>query len=236
MLLLAEACLTLLRLCQEWLAKSKVNRADLPMEWVGDRVRHLHHALVGYFSAVEFFPCAGVAMLIVLGGLPGTGKTTLARELAQRLSAMYLRIDTVEQAIITSRLLLDAGPAGYFVGYSVAADNLSLGLTVVADSVNSLAVTRDAWFEVAKTTGAAFVEIEVICSDSVEHRRRVELRTADISGHKLPSWQDVLNRPYDPWTRKRIVIDTAALSIMQAVDDVIEHLSTMSMHASPRQS
>jgi predicted kinase len=164
-------------------------------------------------------------MLIVFGGLPGTGKTALARELARRLSATYLRIDSVEQAIITSRLLSDVGPAGYFVGYSVAADNLSLGLTVVADSVNSLAVTRDAWIEAAKTTGAAFVEIEVTCSDSVEHRRRVELRKPDIPGHKLPNWQDVLDRRYDPWTRDHIVIDTAAISLLQAVDDVIEQLS-----------
>jgi predicted kinase len=164
-------------------------------------------------------------MLIVFGGLPGTGKTTLARELARRLKFVYLRIDTVEQAIIASRLLPDAGSAGYFVGYSVAADNLSLGLTVVADSVNSLTVTRDAWIELAKTTGTAFVEIEVICSDSVEHRRRVELRQPDISGHKLPGWQDVLDRQYDPWTREHIVVDTATLSIVQAVGAVIDRLS-----------
>ena len=102
-----------------------------------------------------------------------------------------------------------------------------------AGSVNSLAVTRDAWIEVAKTTGTPFVEIEVICSDSVEHRRRVELRKPDIPGHKLPSWQDVLDRQYDPWTREHIVVDTATLSIVQAVDDVIEQLSMMSMHPSP---
>lgn len=164
-------------------------------------------------------------MLIVFGGLPGTGKTTLARELARRLQAMYLRIDTVEQAIIASRLSLEPGTAGYFVGYAVAADNLSLGSTVVADSVNSLAVTRDAWIEVAKATAAAIVEIEVICSNSIEHRRRVESRKPDIPGHMLPSWQDVLDRQYDPWTSEQIVVDTAALSIEQAVGDILEQFS-----------
>ena len=34
-------------------------------------------------------------MLIIFGGLPGTGKTTIARSLARKLSAAYVRIDSV---------------------------------------------------------------------------------------------------------------------------------------------
>ncbi len=173
-------------------------------------------------------------MLIVFGGLPGSGKTTLARELARRLSAMYLRIDSVEQAILASQLLPDVGPSGYFVCYSVAADNLKLGLTVIADSVNPLVITRDAWIDVAKTTGSAYVEIEVICSDPVEHRRRVQSRKPDISGHRLPSWQDVLDREYEPWTREHVVIDTAGVSVAQAVDNIVERLTTTSVSVGGR--
>jgi predicted kinase len=36
------------------------------------------------------------AVLIVFGGLPGTGKTTMSRELTIRLAAAYLRIDSIE--------------------------------------------------------------------------------------------------------------------------------------------
>jgi predicted kinase len=43
-------------------------------------------------------------ILIIFGGLPGTGKTTLAKALAHRLSAAYLRIDTVEQAMIRANI------------------------------------------------------------------------------------------------------------------------------------
>ena len=38
-------------------------------------------------------------MLIVLGGLPGAGKTTGARALAERLKAVHVRVDTIEQAL-----------------------------------------------------------------------------------------------------------------------------------------
>jgi len=38
-------------------------------------------------------------MLIILSGLPGAGKTSVARELARRLKAVHLRIDTIEDAL-----------------------------------------------------------------------------------------------------------------------------------------
>jgi predicted kinase len=37
-------------------------------------------------------------MLVVLSGLPGVGKTTIAPELARSLPAVHLRIDSIEQA------------------------------------------------------------------------------------------------------------------------------------------
>jgi predicted kinase len=43
--------------------------------------------------------------LIVFGGLPGTGKTTLARAVVQEHAATYLRIDTIEQTLRSSGVL-----------------------------------------------------------------------------------------------------------------------------------
>jgi len=75
-------------------------------------------------------------MLIVLGGLPGTGKTAIARSLARRLNAVHLRIDTIEQALRSCDVLkADVGPAGYVIAYGLAEDNLRIGEIVVADSV-----------------------------------------------------------------------------------------------------
>ncbi|MGF6478646.1 AAA family ATPase [Paraburkholderia sp. JPY419] len=166
-------------------------------------------------------------MLIVFGGLPGTGKTTVGQTLARKLAAAYLRIDTLEQAFLASGVGgKDVGPAGYLAGYAVAKDNLRLGLTVVADSVNPLHITRSHWRGVALEAGARVFEIELICSDTTVHRLRVEGRRADISGHNLPTWKSVLERRYDAWESEHLVVDTATVSVEQAVETITRHVST----------
>lgn len=146
--------------------------------------------------------------MYIFGGLPGSGKSTLSRYLALAQRAVYLRIDTVEQAIRDGGGRIH-GPEGFMVAYAFAADNLRLGPSVVADSVNPLAITRAAWRSVAAEAGAPFVEIEVICPDAAEHRRRVETRTADIAGFELPTWANVIGREYEPWDTARVFVDTA---------------------------
>ena len=67
-------------------------------------------------------------MLIVFGGLPGTGKTIISRMIAIRRAAIYLRIDAIEQAIRNSNVLAgDVGPAGYGVANVLAESNLAIG-------------------------------------------------------------------------------------------------------------
>ncbi len=128
-------------------------------------------------------------MLVIFGGLPGSGKTTIARALAKRLGATYVRLDTIEQALRNSGMLRDeVGPAGYMVAYGIAGDNLKLGNTVIADCVNPISITREAWSQVAQRAAVSAIQVEVICSDKVEHRRRVETRQTDIEGHVNPTW------------------------------------------------
>jgi len=149
-------------------------------------------------------------MLIIFAGLPGTGKTTIARELARQIGAVHIRIDSIEQAILDSESSRQPiNDLGYRVGYVVAQDNLRLGRTVIADSVNPMGVTRDSWLAVANHAKVSAVEIEITCSDAIEHRQRVETRVSDIVGLRLPTWQEVLSREYEPWNRKHLVIDTA---------------------------
>jgi predicted kinase len=157
-------------------------------------------------------------MLIIFGGLPGVGKTAIAAELARLTGALHIRIDSIEQAIRASGVVSQPiDDVGYRVAYAVAEDNLRIGRTVIADSVNPLHLTRQAWAAVANRARVKAIEIEVTCSDGNEHRRRVETRTSDIPGLKLPAWGEVIGREYHRWDGEHLVIDTADRTIEQNV-------------------
>lgn len=158
-------------------------------------------------------------MLIAVSGLSGTGKTTIARQLARELAAVYLRIDSIEQTLRSAGWTVES--EGYSVAHAIAEDNLRLGRIVVADSVNPWPLTRRAWRAVAERSCVPVIDVEIICSDAHEHRQRVEARAADIVDHILPTWQEVVERDYRPWDTERIVIDTARLSVEQSVRTIL---------------
>jgi len=95
---------------------------------------------------------AGTPILIIVGGLPATGKSTVASALVRQTGFAYVRVDRIEQAIIASAALRrPLGPVGYTVAYEVAA-------------------------------APRLLEVELICTDQAAHRERARTREVDIQG------------------------------------------------------
>ena len=149
-------------------------------------------------------------MLVVLGGLPGTGKTTIARALCERLGAAHVRIDAIETAMWRAGIAREqpTGIGSYAVAEAVAESCLRVGTPVVVDAVNPVEAARRAWRDLAARADAPLRVVEVICPDEDEHRRRLEVREADLEGAGMPTWEDVAVRDYDPWDEPRLVVDT----------------------------
>ena len=120
-------------------------------------------------------------MLIILGGLPGVGKSTIGKKLAHKIGAVYLHIDSIEQAIkdaaqYNSQNKTEVVAEGYMVAYSIARDNLEIGLTVIADSVNPIEITRSDYRRIAKEANLPYFEVEIVCSDIKTHKERIATR------------------------------------------------------------
>ena len=167
-----------------------------------------------------------MATLIVFSGLPASGKSSIARALARRTGAVWLRMDTIEQAIRDSSVVpRSVDDAGYRAAYAVAEDNLRLGHDVIGDSVNPWMLTRDAWRAIGIRAGARVVEVETVCSNRDEHRRRVKSGASGVPGLILPDWEAVIGRDYHAWTRGHLRIDTAKLDVAVCVELILAAMS-----------
>jgi hypothetical protein len=112
-----------------------------------------------------------------------------------------------------------------------------VGRTVIADCVNPWPLTRAGWRFLSERAVVAVLDVEIVCSDAVEHRRRVESRKPDIVGHALPTWQDVVERDYREWDHGRLVVDTAASHVTASVRAIVGGASrclSCSLNVRPR--
>jgi predicted kinase len=152
-------------------------------------------------------------VLVVLAGLPGTGKTTIGRLLARRLRAAYLRTDVVAGPMLLEGLTEDSAEAGrvaYDIAREVATENLRAGVPVVVDGVHATHERRALWRGVSEAAQTRLVQLEMTLADEMEHRLRVQHRQA--RGYVGPTWEQILDMKYDEWVEAidgpRLLVDT----------------------------
>ena len=146
-----------------------------------------------------------------MAGLPGVGKSSLARGLALELGLCLLELDRIEAPLL-ERISGDTlGWSGYEILASLADDHLALGHSVILDCVTWVRSLRARWANLAQVRGAAFRPIEVVCSDVALHRTRLLQRRRQSRGLGDVGWERVEEARglYETWDTPRLELDSA---------------------------
>lgn len=166
--------------------------------------------------------------LIIISGLPGAGKSTVAESLAEKLAVPLFSVDPIESSIIRSGLKrsFETGLAAYIVAETLADEQLKRGLSVIIDAVNPVQEARDAWHNLARTHNATLIIIECVLERAL-HKQRIEARIRNMHGMPEVTWENVekLRATYLPWQEERLVLDTGDThekSVKQALDYIYQ--------------
>ena len=152
-------------------------------------------------------------MLIVLSGLPGTGKSAIAEAISIARGLPVLSVDPIESAIVRSGIArtFETGLAAYVVAETIADGLLAAGLSPVIDAVNSVDEARGMWRRLAAKHDVPLRIIECVLSDAGQHAARLAARERGLAIRE-PTWTDIERRreEWTPWPEDHLTIDSVA--------------------------
>ncbi|NKE62813.1 ATP-binding protein [Lentzea sp. PSKA42] len=166
-----------------------------------------------YRRYLDLEPTAESPRVVLVAGVPGTGKSTLAESLARTLRRPIVSMDWVLGTMTpfdlgdeTAWALVDLNL------FATTARHVQLGIDVVVDAAGHTREVRERFRELTERLGGVFVGVECVCSDETLHRERVEGRDRGIPGwHATVPWTHVqrMRGLWEAWDDEHLVLDSA---------------------------
>lgn len=184
------------------------------------RARSRRHWL---FALAELAPPAERPGLVAIGGLPGVGKSTLARALAEAAGFEVIRTDAVRKQAGAVSYAQQAKDDVYAACLGLAEDALFHGKRVILDAGFWHRSHRDAVFDLARRLGVPclFLGCE---ADPAVVRARLQARTGDASDADVHIYEQAL-REWEPDQGRLVAIDTRQDGLSQALAALDAHFA-----------
>jgi predicted kinase len=163
-------------------------------------------------------------VVVQMHGEPGSGKSTVAREMGRWLGAVVLDKDIVKDAVMRG-LGIDnatAGPPAYEVYWAVARSIVEQGHSLIFDNPAYWPQVQERSREIADSAGAAYVMIECVCPDRGVLIERLASRDGLLSQPREPYRFDLVDGIAQP-ACERLVLDTTR-SLAELVEEAMAYI------------
>ncbi|MDE3090254.1 MAG: AAA family ATPase [Chloroflexota bacterium] len=164
-------------------------------------------------------------VLFIISGLPGTGKSFLARQISARLAAVIVESDFVRKTLADGKPTYTRDESAFVhrVAHVVIEQMLDAGYHVIYDATNLAEEHREKAYRLADKTGARAIVICTVAPEPVI-RARLAKRFVDRDPRDLSDadWEvlELLKRELEPVRRPHLVIDTSG-DIDQALNRIL---------------
>ena len=149
-------------------------------------------------------------VLIIVCGLPGTGKTTIAQEIAKKIKASHLNIDSIRKRLFKKpKYTYFESALVYRVLFLIAEELLKKKINVVLDATFVFKFSRDEAKELAKKYKTQFKIIEAKCQKKIllkRIRKRKKTRALSDADEKV---YFKIKKEFQPIKKKHFVIDNS---------------------------
>lgn len=168
---------------------------------------------------------------MVLSGLPGSGKSHLAREVCRRYPLAHLDSDALRKALVKRPAYSEAESARLFAAcHALLGGLLARGVPALLDATNLKEIHRRPLYRLAAKHGARLVLVQVEApAETVRERLAGRLR-GDNPRDRSEAGREVYEKMRDqaePMERPHITVDTSK-NIAPAVDKIVRELKRFS--------
>jgi predicted kinase len=172
-----------------------------------------------YEGLTPFTPSGGAArpIVVLVAGVPGTGKSTVAETLGRTLNAPVFSMDWQLGALVVFGVLRsdNSDPMAELMLTSAIARQVTLGMSAIIDATGHTRAERRRWQSITERLGGVFVGVECVCSDEEVQRGRLEGRSRGIPCWPATvSWEHVkrMKELWEPWEEPHLLLDSAVSS------------------------
>lgn len=151
-------------------------------------------------------------VLVVVVGLPGTGKSYFSRRLAERFPMAVLETDALRKALFPRPTYSPEESARLFRAvHGLIESLLRRGVPVLLDATNLVEANREHLYHIAEKTGARLILARTEAPPEVVRERLARRQQTPVrEDHSDAGWEvyERMRRSVDPLRRQHYVVDT----------------------------